>query len=239
MTIYLADGNLKLIASCQEERKASEGALKCEVCNSDIDESAVSCPVCGTELDERLLPDIKGFLLGAARGLDKRVRIAALIALLLAISWYVYHLFPGSGTISGRITWYDGVNEYPVVGARILVQKDGEIVLDKVSDEKGRFALSAPAGWVEIVVADLASVKTGNPSDYTVTKRVWLARFWKKRLFVKRGAKITLNLSKNNSDPPEIKFFSSGQLTDYLNREGWTLNGPFSKEQIRSALAGR
>ena len=216
--------------------------MKCEVCNFEIDESSISCPVCGTEVDERLLPDIREALLRALRGLmgiDKRLRVAGAFILLVAISSLLYTLFPGSGTIKGRITWYDGVNEYPVVGARILILKNDAVVLERLSDEKGRFRLTVPTGWIDIVVADLASVKTGNPSDYTVTKRVWLARFWKKRVFLKRGAEIALNLNKNDASPPEIKYFSTSQLTDYMNREGWTLNGPFSKEQIRSALAGR
>ncbi|MCL5291027.1 MAG: hypothetical protein M1548_00650 [Actinobacteria bacterium] len=185
------------------------------------------------------MPDIKKFLGTLLKTTDKRVRIIAGVIALFAIALAAYRSFPGEGTITGRVKWRDPVGYYPVVGARVLVVRGDKIIIEKQTDDQGRFNLAVQDGGAELIVADLNSVKTGGASDYTITKRVWLARFWKKRLSIGRGGSVSFDFNNDNLDRPEIKYFSTGQLMDYRNRTGWSSGGPFSEADVSKALTVR
>ncbi|MCL4499813.1 MAG: carboxypeptidase-like regulatory domain-containing protein [Chloroflexi bacterium] len=214
--------------------------MRCAVCNAEIDEGTIACPQCGTEQDERILPFIKQWVVRVAvrrfKATSRRTRIAIGVIALLLLAIGALQAFPGNGTVKGHVTWKDAVGMYPVVGARVLVIRDGNLTqADQTTDDRGRFSIELPVGDIDLVVADLVSDKVGQ-EDFRVTDRFWLVRFWKKHLHVNRGGVVDLSLDQSNLSPAELKYFSAGQLQDYRNRAGWTMNGPFTEKQIAGAL---
>ncbi|MHB0977491.1 MAG: hypothetical protein ACYC1U_09920, partial [Candidatus Aquicultorales bacterium] len=198
-----------------------------------------ACPKCGTEIEERIFPTFKeigAFVVRIFQATDKRVRYAVVAFLLLATTLITYQAYPAYGTVQALVVWNDDVSDYPVVGARVLIYRNGKIQAERTTDDEGRLSLELPTGEIEVVVSDLHSVKTGR-EDYRITDRFWVARFWKKSLTVPRNKTVSLNLNPKNVDSPDISYFSAPQLLDYKNRTGWDSKGPFTQKQVDEALA--
>lgn len=212
--------------------------MKCAVCSAEIEEDADTCLSCGAEAVGPVQA-VKERITKMFSAIDMRLRIGIAVFVVLLVALAAYRMTPGEGSIAGTIVWQDPAGSFPVVGARILVVRNNSVIEEKHADDEGKFSITAPVGEVELIAADLGSVKTGKNTDYTITDRKWLARFWKESVKVRSGQSVSIKLTNNNVSAPEIEYFSKAQLTDYQNRAGWMQKGPFTETQVRELLESK